>query len=159
MNGSRVAPSANKQRMKRLRLDRRMRAEEVAQKAGISVAQVYRLEAGERPNVAAVTLARPVTPEITPMAQRHNSVAHAVGILEARDYLRARGYQVDDAPEAILAQGGDSRLSIPNGTSESISWTTVGRRRNWPGAGWSAGCVVWRTACSGGRGPAGSKGC
>lgn len=58
MNGSRVAPSANKQRMKVLRLDRRMRAGEVAQQAGISVAQVYRLEAGERPNVAAVTLAR-----------------------------------------------------------------------------------------------------
>ena len=57
MNSNQVAPFANKQRIRALRLDRRMRAEEVAQEAGISVAQVYRLEAGERPNVAAVTLA------------------------------------------------------------------------------------------------------
>ena len=58
MNGNRAAPFANKQRIKILRLDRRMRAAEVAAEAGISVAQVYRLEAGDRPNVAAVTLAR-----------------------------------------------------------------------------------------------------
>ncbi len=44
--------------------------------------------------------------EIAPMAKKHNSVVHAVGILEARDHLQARGYQVNDAPDPILAEEG-----------------------------------------------------
>jgi hypothetical protein len=36
--------------------------------------------------------------------KRHSSIAHGVGILEARDHLRAAGYRVDDDPEAILAR-------------------------------------------------------
>jgi hypothetical protein len=46
---------------------------------------------------------KPVPSELTVMAQKHNSVTHAVGILEARDHLRARGYQVDEEPAALLA--------------------------------------------------------
>lgn len=44
--------------------------------------------------------------EIAPMAKKHNSVAHAVGILEARDHLQARGYRVNDAPGPILVEEG-----------------------------------------------------
>jgi regulator of replication initiation timing len=36
--------------------------------------------------------------------QRHRSIAHGVGILEARDHLRAAGHRVNDEPEAILAR-------------------------------------------------------
>jgi hypothetical protein len=49
----------------------------------------------------------PVAPEVTAMAQKHNSVTHAVGILEARDHLQARGYPVDDDPDAILVEEGE----------------------------------------------------
>lgn len=58
MSDSRIMPFANQQRVKTLRLEQGLRAADVAQVTGLSVAQVYRLEAGERPNVAAVTLAR-----------------------------------------------------------------------------------------------------
>ncbi len=58
MNDNQVTPSANRSRIKGLRMERGLRAVDVAAKTGLSVAQVYRLEAGERPNVAAVTLAR-----------------------------------------------------------------------------------------------------
>ena len=39
--------------------------------------------------------------------KRHRSIAHGVGILEARDHLRAAGYQVDDDPGVILARAQD----------------------------------------------------
>lgn len=58
MNDSQAALFANRRRLKTLRLERGMRAVDVAQETGLSVAQVYRMEAGERPNVAAVTLAK-----------------------------------------------------------------------------------------------------
>jgi transcriptional regulator with XRE-family HTH domain len=58
MDDSQTIPFANQQRVKTLRLGHGLRAVDVAQETGLSVAQVYRLEAGERPNVAAVTLAR-----------------------------------------------------------------------------------------------------
>lgn len=48
-----------------------------------------------------------VESEIAVAARRHKSVSHGVGILEARDYLRAAGYLVDDDPAAILARAGD----------------------------------------------------
>jgi len=44
----------------------------------------------------------PVESEIVWAARAHRSAVHGVGILEARDHLRAVGYQVDDDPEAIL---------------------------------------------------------
>jgi hypothetical protein len=44
----------------------------------------------------------PVESELLIMSRRHSSVTHGVGILEARDHLRDRGYQVDDDPAAIL---------------------------------------------------------
>jgi len=47
-----------------------------------------------------------VPSEIAPMAKKHNSVVHAVGILEARDHLRAQDYKVNDAPDPILAEEG-----------------------------------------------------
>ncbi len=46
----------------------------------------------------------PEMSEIDVMKERHHWVSHAVGILEARDMLRANGYQVDDDPSPILAQ-------------------------------------------------------
>jgi transcriptional regulator with XRE-family HTH domain len=57
-DNSQPEPSADRHRIKTLRLERGLRAADVAKKAGLSLAQIYRLEAGERPNVAAVTLAR-----------------------------------------------------------------------------------------------------
>jgi len=56
-NQSTSAPVADGHRLKTLRLDRRMRVVEVAEATGISAAHIYRLEASDRPNVAAVTLA------------------------------------------------------------------------------------------------------
>jgi hypothetical protein len=44
--------------------------------------------------------------EITAVAQKHRSIAHGVGILEARDHLREAGYVVSDDPQAILADSG-----------------------------------------------------
>jgi hypothetical protein len=44
-----------------------------------------------------------VESELDVMAREHSSVEHGVGILEAREHLRAAGYRVDDNPEAILA--------------------------------------------------------
>ena len=52
------SPSLQPHRLKALRLKRQMRAREVARRAGISAAQLYRLELGTRPNTAAITLAR-----------------------------------------------------------------------------------------------------
>ena len=46
----------------------------------------------------------PVESEILRVARQHRSAVHGVGVLEARDHLRAIGYRVDDDPEAILAQ-------------------------------------------------------
>lgn len=45
----------------------------------------------------------PVKSEILVMTPKHNSATHTVGILEARDELRAAGYEVNDAPKPILA--------------------------------------------------------
>jgi regulator of replication initiation timing len=45
-----------------------------------------------------------VESELLWAVKRHRSIAHGVGILEARDHLRAAGYQVDDEPDAILAR-------------------------------------------------------
>lgn len=58
MNDGRNDPFADRHRIRALRVARGLRAADVAKRAGLSVAQIYRLEAGERPNVAAVTLAR-----------------------------------------------------------------------------------------------------
>lgn len=58
MDGRLATPVLNGRRITTLRRDRHLRAEELARAAGLSVAQVYRLEAGNRPNTAAVTLAR-----------------------------------------------------------------------------------------------------
>ena len=44
----------------------------------------------------------PVESELLVVARRHSSVKHGVGILEARDHLLDKGYQVDDDPAAIL---------------------------------------------------------
>jgi hypothetical protein len=44
----------------------------------------------------------PVESEIVRVARVHRSAVHGVGVLEASDYLRAAGYEVDDDPEAIL---------------------------------------------------------
>jgi hypothetical protein len=46
----------------------------------------------------------PVESEILRAARQHRSAVHGVGVLEARDHLRAVGYRVDDDPAAILAQ-------------------------------------------------------
>lgn len=44
--------------------------------------------------------------EIAKVAQKHRSIAHGVGILEARDHLREAGYVVSDDPRAILVDSG-----------------------------------------------------
>ncbi len=47
-----------RRRLREVREQRRMSIKEVAEAAGLSVSQLYRLEKGERPRVAAITLAR-----------------------------------------------------------------------------------------------------
>ncbi len=47
-----------------------------------------------------------VPSELEDIVQQHKSVSHAVGILEAKDHLQARGYDVDSTPDALLAQEG-----------------------------------------------------
>jgi hypothetical protein len=44
----------------------------------------------------------PVESEIIWAARMHRSAVHGVGVLEARDHLRAAGYEVDDDPGPIL---------------------------------------------------------
>jgi hypothetical protein len=44
----------------------------------------------------------PVTSEVLTAVQQHKSAVHGIGILEARDYLRAAGYTVEDEPIALL---------------------------------------------------------
>jgi hypothetical protein len=44
----------------------------------------------------------PLESEIIWAAREHRSAVHGVGVLEARDHLRAKGYKVNDDPEAIL---------------------------------------------------------
>lgn len=58
MNSNQPVPSVNSRRIKQLRSNQRLRAEQVAVAANLSVAQIYRLERGDRPKVAAITLAR-----------------------------------------------------------------------------------------------------
>jgi hypothetical protein len=48
-----------------------------------------------------------VESEITEVAQKHRSIAHGVGILEARDHLREAGCTVSDDPQVILADSGE----------------------------------------------------
>ncbi len=45
-------------RLRALRQERNMSIRELASQSGLSVSQLYRLEKGERPRVAALTLAR-----------------------------------------------------------------------------------------------------
>jgi hypothetical protein len=70
---------------------------------------------------------QPVESEIKPMARKHNSVGHAVGILEARDHLRAQGYPVDDAPEPILEEKGERW-----GRRVEPDLTVVMEKQTWP---------------------------
>ncbi len=70
---------------------------------------------------------QPVESEIKSMARKHNSVGHAVGILEARDHLRAQGYQVDDAPEPVLEEEGERW-----GRRVEPDLTVVMDRQIWP---------------------------
>jgi transcriptional regulator with XRE-family HTH domain len=51
-------PFVNGQRIKHLRTSQHLRTDQVATASGLSVAQIYRLEKNECPNVAAITLAR-----------------------------------------------------------------------------------------------------
>ena len=44
----------------------------------------------------------PVASEVLNVVQQHKSVVHGIGILEARDYLRAAGYEVEAEPIALL---------------------------------------------------------
>ena len=69
----------------------------------------------------------PEMSEIDVMKERHHWVSHAVGILEARDMLRANGYQVDDNPSPILAQH-DQRW----GRRADPDLTVVIGDREWP---------------------------
>ncbi len=46
------------ERLRSLRTARHMSIRDLATKTGLSVSQLYRLEKGERPRVAAITLAR-----------------------------------------------------------------------------------------------------
>lgn len=61
------------------------------------------------------------------MARKHNSVGHAVGILEARDHLRAQGYPVDDVPEPILEEKGERW-----GRRVEPDLTVVMEKQTWP---------------------------
>ena len=51
-------PAFNGKRMRALRKQRGLSAEAVARRANLSTRHIWRLEAGKRPRVAAVTLAR-----------------------------------------------------------------------------------------------------
>jgi transcriptional regulator with XRE-family HTH domain len=51
-------PELDFERMKALRQEQGLSAEQIARKANVSVRHLRRLEAGQRPNTAAVTLAR-----------------------------------------------------------------------------------------------------
>jgi transcriptional regulator with XRE-family HTH domain len=51
-------PELNFERLKALRKEQGLSAEQIARKANVSVRHLRRLEAGQRPNTAAVTLAR-----------------------------------------------------------------------------------------------------
>ena len=46
------------ERLKQIRPQRQLSVSDLARLAGLSTAQIYRLERGKRPNVSAVTLAR-----------------------------------------------------------------------------------------------------
>jgi len=66
-----------RRRLREVREERRMSIKEVAEAAGLSVSQLYRLEKGERPRVAAITLAR--------IARAlHTSVDYLLGLREER---------------------------------------------------------------------------
>jgi transcriptional regulator with XRE-family HTH domain len=51
-------PELNFERLKALRKEQGLSAEQIARKADVSVRHLRRLEAGQRPNTSAVTLAR-----------------------------------------------------------------------------------------------------
>jgi len=88
-----MSPFLDPHRLRSLRQRRRMRARDVARKARISDAQLYRLERGERPNVAAVTLARVALALGT-------SVEYLLGLTDDvrsfQEVLSQRGEQGDD---------------------------------------------------------------
>jgi hypothetical protein len=64
--------------------------------------------------------------EITQVARKHRSIAHGVGILEARDHLREAGYLVSDDPQVILADSGErwGPRSEPDlvATIDGVAW-------------------------------------
>lgn len=51
-------PAFDGARLRVVRSQRRLSAREVGQRAGVTARHIWRLEAGKRPNVSAVTLAR-----------------------------------------------------------------------------------------------------
>ena len=51
-------PAFNGPRLRAVRKQRRLTVDEVGQMAGVTARHIWRLEANQRPNVAAVTLAR-----------------------------------------------------------------------------------------------------
>ncbi len=51
-------PAFDGTRLRAVRKQRRLSVHEVEQRAGVTARHIWRLEAGKRPNVAAVTLAR-----------------------------------------------------------------------------------------------------
>ena len=69
--------------------------------------RLVRLTEKGRAVAASMYDVEPVPCELDAMIRAHRSVSHAVGILEARDHLRGRGYQVKDDPEAFLAAAGE----------------------------------------------------
>ncbi|RLC58079.1 MAG: hypothetical protein DRI80_14235 [Chloroflexota bacterium] len=58
MENQPLEPTFNGQRLRAIRKRRGLSAEKLARKANVTVRHVWRLEAGKRPNVAAVTLMR-----------------------------------------------------------------------------------------------------
>jgi hypothetical protein len=69
--------------------------------------RLVRLTEKGRAAAAGMYDVEPAPCELDAMIRAHRSVSHAVGILEARDHLRARGYRVEDDPDAFLAASGE----------------------------------------------------
>lgn len=53
-----VEPSLDGQRMRQLRRERGLSARKLAERTGLCLRQIWRMEAGHRPNVRAITVAR-----------------------------------------------------------------------------------------------------
>ncbi|MBN1890637.1 MAG: hypothetical protein JW850_21765 [Thermoflexales bacterium] len=69
----------------------------------------------------------PVESELYVFARKHQSITHAVAILEVRDILRAAGHQVDDDPDVILA---DAQARWNTRVEPDLMVTINGQR--WP---------------------------